>query len=395
MKAPRKLIDMSVLSSARKIISASCFTLAITIVAFNSAAQSSDSDKQILVRKNVKALSAEEKTDFVNAILRLKTAPSPEGDEVGNWYDHFVAAHLRKLVCYTDEPGQGGFGHYGADLLTWHREYMREFEAALSTVMGKPIAIPYWDWTDPESVEIVFADDFMGPAGDPENNYYVTSGPFKQGEWRINVKGFESTNPGQFDHLVRAIGTMEGMTELPSPDEVQQALLRPEYDVAPWGVAANMDTSFRSFVDGMLSASGTTCDGGAISVLDVTATLLHGTVHMWVGGVTEEGHPGSLSDTVTSPNDPVFWLHHANIDRIAETWWAANSYQYLPISGGPRGSNLNDRMWPYNLTHADVVVPTEQLGYTYDAMIEIDATAQLITAGDWVKQRGNASGHAH
>lgn len=381
-------------TTARRMISAALSTAFALTAAGAGAQTASPTDGAPLLRKNVTALTSGEKADFVEALRRLKTMPSPEGDEVGNWYDHFVAAHLRKLVCYSDEPGQGGYGHNGPDLLTWHREYMREFEAAMSVAMGKPMAIPYWDWTDPASVEIVFADDFMGPAGDPQNGHHVMSGPFRYGEWRINVKGFESTNPGQFNYLVRAVGASEDIGDLPSAEEVQQALARPKYDVAPWGVASNMDESFRAFVDGMLSATGTTCDGGAISVLNVTATLLHGTVHMWVGGVTPDGHPGSLADTVTSPNDPIFWLHHANIDRIAESWWAANDYEFLPVSGGPRGSNLGDRMWPYDLTHADVVAPTAQLGYVYDALIEIEDGVEPMTAADWIKQRGYA-GHAH
>src|SRR5690606_40416265 len=107
--------------------------------------------------------------------------PAPDEDEVGNWYDHFVAAHMRKLVCWTDEPGQGGYGHNGPDILTWHRAFLRDFEKAMSQAMGKPMALPYWDWTDPSSLAVLFSDDFMGGKGDPAQGYRVTSGPFKEG----------------------------------------------------------------------------------------------------------------------------------------------------------------------------------------------------------------------
>lgn len=383
-------------SAAARILPVLALALSLGGATLSVPAQgaSTGSDTAIAVRKNVTALSAEEKADFVDAILRLKTTPSPAGDEVGNWYDHFVASHMRKLVCYTDEPGQGGYGHNGPDLITWHRAYMLEFEAAMTSVMGKTMTIPYWDWTDPDSLDTVFAEDFMGPVGDPDQDYAVMKGPFRLGEWRINVKGFEATNPGQYSYIVRASGQPEGSVDLPTPGEVQQALLRPEYDSAPWGVVSDMDTSFRAFTDGMISATGTTCDGGAISVVDVTGTLLHGTVHMWVGGFLPNGDPGSLADTVTSPNDPVFWLHHANIDRIAEAWWSIHDYQFLPISGGPRGSNLGDRMWPYDITHAEVVVPTEELGYAYDVPIALDPEAEFIGATDWIEMRGY-TGHSH
>ncbi|WP_323011981.1 tyrosinase family protein [Castellaniella sp.] len=343
---------------------------------------------QPVVRKNVNNLTLEEKAEFVEAILRLKQARPPESDEVGNWYDHFVASHMRKLVCWTDEPNQGGFGHNGPDILTWHRAFLLEFERAMSTVMGKPMAIPYWDWTDPASIATVFADDFMGGMGDPNAGYYVMSGPFKKGDWRINVKGFESTNPGQFDWLVRAVGNMPGMSTLPSREEVQQAMLRTQYDVAPWGVVSDLDVSFRAFVDGSVNATGTECDGGIVSITGATTSLVHGTVHMWVGGADDQGNPGSLTDTATSPNDPVFWLHHAYIDLLTETWWAANNYQYLPVSGGPRGSNRDDRMWPYLQTNGSMAVPVETLGYRYDALFEIELGTTFIPVAKWLALRG-------
>ena len=345
------------------------------------------------VRKNVNSLTAQEKTDFVEAILRLKKLPPPDSDEVGNWYDHFVASHMRKLVCWTDEPGQGGYGHNGPDLLTWHRAFLLDFEKAMSTVMGKPMTIPYWDWTDPSSTAVVFADDFMGGKGDTANGYTVMSGPFKSGAWRINVKGFTSSNPGQFDWIVRAVGTMSGMSQLPTREEVQQALLRAQYDVPAWGVSSDLDTSFRAFVDGNVGATGTKCDGGLIAIDGIQTSFLHGSVHMWVGGTDASGNPGTLSDTATSPNDPVFWLHHANIDRLAESWWIINAYQYLPISGGPRGSNLSDRIWPYSTTNADMAVPTAKLGYVYDELITLDRSTPFVPAAEWVNTRGAGPVH--
>ena len=38
---------------------------------------------------------------------------------------------------------------------------------------------------------------------------------------------------------------------------------------------------------------------------------MHNSGHVWVGG--------SMSSILTAPADPVFWMHHAEIDRI----WAA------------------------------------------------------------------------
>jgi tyrosinase len=65
----------------------------------------------------------------------------------------------------------------------------------------------------------------------------------------------------------------------------------------------------------------------------------------------------------TSPNDPIFFLHHANIDRIWWNWqqrWGIANYQ------GPPGRGQTDLM-PYLL---DDVTPAQVfhihgLGYTY------------------------------
>lgn len=48
--------------------------------------------------------------------------------------------------------------------------------------------------------------------------------------------------------------------------------------------------------------------------LDFTTKLedMHNTVHRWVGG--------TMDNLMFSPRDPMFWLHHANVDRIWSTW---------------------------------------------------------------------------
>lgn len=362
--------------NSRPIVSALlAATVAVAGLGCSSSAPATPAAQtQTVVRKNVTELTGAEKAEFVSAIKKLKAAPAPDDPRVSNWYDHFVAEHLSKLVCWnTRQTNQGGYGHNGPDLLTWHRSFLLEFKKALSTVAGHPMALPYWDWTDPASTAVVFADDFMGPPGDAADDYVVTKGPFRKGEWSIEVKGFPSTNPGQFDDLVRATGKMPSMTELPPASEVQQALSRPVYDAAPWNPGADPDLSFREYLDGSIGATGQTCQDGMITVQGATGARLHATVHMYVGGQNAEGQPGALTDTATSPNDPIFWLHHTDIDRIAEAWWTTHDYQYLPKSGGPTGDNFDDIVWPYvGVTNGQMARPVKEFGYTYDELPTVD-----------------------
>ena len=42
--------------------------------------------------------------------------------------------------------------------------------------------------------------------------------------------------------------------------------------------------------------------------VDNTFELIHGLIHSWVGG--------AMDDIENSPCDPLFYMHHAFIDRI-------------------------------------------------------------------------------
>jgi tyrosinase len=58
---------------------------------------------------------------------------------------------------------------------------------------------------------------------------------------------------------------------------------------------------------------------------------VHDPVHLWVGGA--RGDMGPMS----SPNDPVFFLHHCNVDRMWEAWMQRNNRSYQPnMSASPR-----------------------------------------------------------
>jgi len=90
----------------------------------------------------------------------------------------------------------------------------------------------------------------------------------------------------------------------------------------------------------------------------------HNNVHGWVGGVMASAR---------SANDPIFMMHHGNVDRI---WWVWN---------GIPNPNTNDTLWtdmpfqnhffnpdltPYSPKVSDLLLP-EPLGYTYDPDIGV------------------------
>jgi tyrosinase len=56
-------------------------------------------------------------------------------------------------------------------------------------------------------------------------------------------------------------------------------------------------------------------------------TLPHNPVHNLIGG--------SMSVVTVSPKDPIFWLHHANVDRLWAAWCAAGNGRTLPPKTDP------------------------------------------------------------
>ena len=66
----------------------------------------------------------------------------------------------------------------------------------------------------------------------------------------------------------------------------------------------------------------------------------HNGVHVWVGG--------TMSLITTSPADPLFWLHHAQIDRLWSIWQQSNSGKNPSLSGSDR------TMDPWSETEQDV-----------------------------------------
>lgn len=77
---------------------------------------------------------------------------------------------------------------------------------------------------------------------------------------------------------------------------------------------------------------------------------LHNTVHMWVGG--------TMGNIPTAPADPIFWMHHANVDRIWDSWQKKNSGKNPSLVGS------HAIMDPWSFTESDTR-STKNFGYVY------------------------------
>jgi tyrosinase len=79
---------------------------------------------------------------------------------------------------------------------------------------------------------------------------------------------------------------------------------------------------------------------------------VHGSVHIWVGG--------TMSAPSTAAADPIFWMHHANLDRLWWRWYNSpqGNHQNPPLTG------MDAIMDPWSYTEPDTRDITA-LGYEY------------------------------
>ncbi|MFJ6700712.1 tyrosinase family protein [Streptomyces sp. NPDC091272] len=274
-------------------------------------------------RKNQRNLTRTEKQRLVAAFLELKRSGR---------YDEFVSVHVQ----YYTADGETGprAAHSTPSFFPWHRQFLLEFEQALRTV-DPSVSLPYWDWTtDNTPAASLWADDFLGGNG-RKRDQQVMTGPFAHanGHWQIAA----SVTEDRF--LTRNFGGPKGRVTLPTKEDVAWATRDAVYDSAPWDSTAT--GGFRNKLEGW--ATGNADKGNN-----------HNRVHRWVGGVMLGG---------ASPNDPVFWLHHAFVDLLWLRWQKAHPRSgYQPA--GPLDANdpqkgriysLNETMPPWNMRPAQLL----------------------------------------
>lgn len=300
-------------------------------------------------RKNIYSLNAKELAAYRDAVNGLKAAGT---------YDQFITRHFQAMMNFKLMAGETlaitrrDSAHRGPVFGPWHRWFLRDFELALQSVTPG-VTLPYWDWAqdadagNPEGAQL-WSDDFMGSDGVGTDDV-VPDGPFTH--WIALIRDAAGALvPRGFAGLVRRLGRdPQGFSTLPPGAEVIDTLSEGAYDASPWRESSA--PSFRNRLEGWL-----------IRPNEPLEPRMHNRVHTWVGG--DMMFP-------TSPNDPVFFLHHCNIDRLWAKWQTDNpGSPYLPASGGPPTHNETDDMDDLGapgVTPASVL-DFQSMGYDYDVL---------------------------
>lgn len=216
--------------------------------------------------------------------------------------------------------------------LPWHRVYLYYFERiARAALNDASFTMPYWDYTAPahRALPAPFRD---------------TSSPLYRKHRKASVNLGRPLDEGQGSPSPLNLGCFDQQNYLASGGTTQ-------------GFCLNLDSG------------------------------LHASVHVLVGD--RQG----MGDITWAANDPIFWLHHANVDRLWASW----------LSGGH--SNPDDDAWrncqfvfadengARVSAHIGDFLDIAALGYAYDRLESVSfAVAEApVTGGAAPSRAGRAS----
>ena len=270
-------------------------------------------------------MSSKERKAYIKAVQCMFTSPSKSDPALvpgaKNRYDDFVAQHINQT---TTIHGTGNF-------LSWHRYFVHGYEKALREECGYTGYQPYWNW-------FTYQDDLRkSPIFDGSDTSMGSDGSFVAhngsvgGAGRIFLpsgKGGGCIRDGPFKGIETHLGpispTMAGEVKVNSTFVYNPRCLKRDltnYASSNWlttdnlynltlGPAAKNIATFQNELQGRF-------DQGFLG--------LHAAGHFSIGG--------DAGDFFSSPNDPVFFMHHAMLDRVWWIWQALHLDQYKSIAG--------------------------------------------------------------
>jgi tyrosinase len=185
----------------------------------------------------------------------------------------------------------------------WHRPYLYLFEKALQDQVPG-VTLPYWDWTAPEAQQNGL------PAAYTDQTYRDSSGQNKANPLNQSVITFQGA---EFNVTSRDPGSFSTLKTL-----------------ARMVASAQTKSSYTSYSAALENP--------------------HNGLHGFVGG--------TMGIIPYAAYDPIFWAHHANVDRLFSEWQAAHP------SVKPPDNIWNAALTPSGMTTSQIW-DMSKLGYDY------------------------------
>lgn len=277
-----------------------------------------------VVRKEWRSMSQRDRKSFTDATtclmnhepLRVTTDElRAEYPGVRSRWDEYVAMHIEMVDTV----------HMTADFLAWHRYFIHIVESDLRNLCGYVSLMPYWNWAldaeAPDENPMFNGDEWsLGSNGEfiPDRDSIFL------GAMGITLppgSGGGCVHTGPFSDITVNLGPVNS----PNGDNVENM-----QDYNP----RCLNRDLNSFItQGYLTWTNlTTVLLENTSIEDFQENIqgygnsgnplgIHGAGHWALGA----GSP--MGDFRSSPGDPVFFLHHAMIDRTWSVWQALDIYR--------------------------------------------------------------------
>ncbi|CAL8076996.1 unnamed protein product [Calicophoron daubneyi] len=359
-------------------------------------------------------------------------------------YDFYVFVHLyasrSTLVMRGEEDSTCDpadhmldFAHKGPAFLTWHRAYLMEWEDSMARLggggtEGDDFTFPYWDWTGDAGCpvctnDLVGAPDANRP-GRLDNGSafadWITFCPRRPGSNDCHTcdPGSYGSEDAQSDEtgspLWRRMTDPQagsGFSRLPDQTDMDVTLDCVNYDVWPYRMKAGRK-SFRDLLEGFTDPKAvdqgeesyktndtydgkrnSSASGAKLKDIMNIPVYMHNLVNL-PGRLVHSYFNGSWFDVSTSPNDPIFLLHHAFVDKVFELWFRKNRPEpgQYPKRNCPPGHNAYSAVVPFfpPVENIDFFVDSRRLGYDYDDYKA--GTTVILPAADMSSNLASALG---
>ncbi len=284
------------------------------------------------IRRNIWTLLARDPWDDVTDAYAgaVATMQSRAPDDPTSWT--FQAAIHGSYAAPPPGALWNECQHASWFFLPWHRMYLYFFErivrAAVIENGGDPEwALPYWNYDEPN----------------PRN---TLPKPLRAQKLADGV----TPNP-LFLPAPRRDPIFVGGGQLPKAVTSPANAMRERNFVPGFGGPRSEPSNFN----------------GGFGALEQTP---HNVIHVQLGGTSRGACLGGfMIDPACAALDPVFWLHHCNIDRLWKRWLALGGGRANPTDGAwlTQSFTFHDETGAaVELTCADVLDTARQLDYVYD-----------------------------
>ncbi|OHF02645.1 tyrosinase central domain-containing protein [Colletotrichum orchidophilum] len=273
----------------------------------------------IRVRREWRNMPDEERIRYTDAVACLQQQPALYTDITGSksMFDDFVALH-QSATLYI---------HLSATFFLWHRYYIWTYESKLESECGYNGTFPYWEWgldTANLSASPVFdgSATSMGSDGAPtpheglalvnawDNTTTVL--PAGTGGGCVVSGPFANQTVHLGPHAMPNYGSITSLNSATPTDDNPRCLRRDlnVYPLQRWASLRNTTELIRDAGDierfqAVAQGDPRYVGAGQLGV--------HGAGHYALGG-------DPSSDVYLSPGDAVFYLHHAQMDRVYWIW---------------------------------------------------------------------------